>query len=26
VARRQPQLFIHWRAYGRAGGRAMGAV
>ena len=26
VARRQPQLFVHWRAYGRAGGRAMGAV
>lgn len=26
VARRQPRLFIHWRAYGRAGGRAMGAV
>ena len=26
VARRQPDLFIHWRAYGQAGGRAMGAV
>jgi RNA-directed DNA polymerase len=26
VAGRQPQLFDHWRAYGRAGGRAMGAV
>jgi RNA-directed DNA polymerase len=26
VARRRPQLFDHWRAYGRAGGRAMGAV
>jgi RNA-directed DNA polymerase len=26
VARRQPQLFVHWRAYGRATGRAMGAV
>ena len=26
VARRQPHLFVHWRAYGRAGGRAMGAV
>lgn len=26
VARRQPQLFVHWHAYGRAGGRAMGAV
>lgn len=26
VARRQPGLFVHWRAYGRAGGRAMGAV
>lgn len=26
VARRQPQLFTHWLAYGRAGGRAMGAV
>jgi RNA-directed DNA polymerase len=26
VARRQPQLFIHWRAYGRAGQRTMGAV
>jgi len=26
VARRQPRLFVHWRAYGRAGGRAMGAV
>jgi len=26
VARRQPQLFAHWRAYGWAGGRAMGAV
>jgi RNA-directed DNA polymerase len=26
VARRQPQLFVHWRAYGRATGRAIGAV
>jgi RNA-directed DNA polymerase len=26
VARRQPDLFTHWRAYGQAGGRAMGAV
>jgi len=26
VTRSQPQLFVHWRAYGRAGGRAMGAV
>ncbi|MGH8567865.1 MAG: group II intron reverse transcriptase/maturase [Gammaproteobacteria bacterium] len=26
VARRQPRLFVHWRAYGQAGGRAMGAV
>jgi group II intron reverse transcriptase/maturase len=26
VARRQPGLFFHWRAYGQAGGRAMGAV
>src|ERR1700685_4627327 len=26
VACRQPQLFVHWRAYGRATGRAMGAV
>jgi RNA-directed DNA polymerase len=26
VARRQPDLFVHWRAYGQAGGRAMGAV
>ena len=26
VARRQPDLFVHWRAYSRAGGRAMGAV
>ena len=26
VACRQPQLFAHWRAYGRATGRAMGAV
>ena len=26
VARKQPQLFVHWRAYGRAGQRAMGAV
>lgn len=26
VARRQPQLFVHWHAYGRACGRAMGAV
>jgi hypothetical protein len=26
VARRQPQLFVHWRTFGRAGGRAMGAV
>lgn len=26
VARRQPGLFVHWRAYGQAGGRAMGAV
>ena len=26
VARRQPQLFVHWRAYGRAGGRVRGAV
>ena len=26
VARRQPGLFTHWRAFGQAGGRAMGAV
>jgi RNA-directed DNA polymerase len=26
VARREPQLFVHWLAYGRAGGRTMGAV
>jgi len=26
VAKRQPQLFVHWHAYGRACGRAMGAV
>ena len=26
VARRQPGLFVHWRAYGQAGGPAMGAV
>ena len=26
VARRQPGLFVHWRLYGSAGGRAMGAV
>ena len=26
VLRRQPGLFVHWRAYHRAGGRAMGAV
>ena len=26
VGRRQPQLFVHWHAYGRAGGWAMGAV
>jgi RNA-directed DNA polymerase len=26
AARRQPQLFTHWRAYGQAGGRTMGAV
>jgi RNA-directed DNA polymerase len=26
VARRQPNLFVHWRAYGQAGGRTMGAV
>jgi RNA-directed DNA polymerase len=26
VARRQPELFTHWRAYGQAGGRTMGAV
>jgi RNA-directed DNA polymerase len=26
VARRQPQLFAHWLAFGRAGGRTMGAV
>src|ERR1039458_5541678 len=26
VACRQPQLFAHWRFYGRATGRAMGAV
>ena len=26
VASRQPQLFVHWHAYGRACGRAMGAV
>ena len=26
VARRQPQLFVHWRSYGRATGRAIGAV
>jgi group II intron reverse transcriptase/maturase len=26
VARRQPQLFAHWRAYGRAGGQPIGAV
>ncbi len=26
VARRQPKLFVHWLAYGQAGGRAMGAV
>jgi hypothetical protein len=26
IARRQPGLFIHWRAYGRAAGRTMGAV
>lgn len=26
VARRQPTLFTHWRAYGQAGGRAMEAV
>jgi RNA-directed DNA polymerase len=26
VARRQPQLFVHWSAYGRASGRAIGAV
>ena len=26
LARRQPQLFAHWRAYGRATGRAIGAV
>ena len=26
VACRQPQLFVHWRSYGRASGRAIGAV
>ena len=26
VARRQPQWFVHWRVYGRATGRAIGAV
>jgi RNA-directed DNA polymerase len=26
VARRQPRLFVHWHAYGRACGRAIGAV
>lgn len=26
VARRQPQLFTYWLAFGRAGGRTMGAV
>lgn len=26
VARRMPGLFTYWRAYGQAGGRAMGAV
>lgn len=26
VATRQPTLFVHWRVYGRACGRAMGAV
>lgn len=26
VARRAPGMFFHWRAYGQAGGRAMGAV
>lgn len=26
LARRQPQLFTHWLAYSRAGGRTMGAV
>jgi RNA-directed DNA polymerase len=26
VARKQPGMFIHWRAFARAGGRAMGAV
>lgn len=26
VAQRQPGLFTHWRLYGSAGGRAMGAV